>query len=1019
VSNPTRLIGLLAALLTLLVLAPVADAEFSSTPAPGLVTDGPVEALASSGDNIYLGGSFETVGPRTGVGVQFTPSLSERSTAIPQVSGSGAVITTVISDGAGGWFIGGRFSSVGGVPRTNLAHILANDTVDPHFNPEPHSNQPTAYIQSLVLSGSTLYVAGEFEEIGDQKRSELAGIDTATGLATAFAPEPNGELSCGLTTYEGYVFACGRFQEIGGQKRQFLAELEPGSGDPTSWNPEPSSVPEVSYISPTGVLYLAFYGQFGIESPPRVEHRGIAALQLASEPVQQPTVLSLNPSFGTPGFFYEPPVTSFVQIGTTLYVGGRFNVTEQYEPEYSEEGHLRVMAFNTAENFAVLPFEAAPNNEVTGLAASEGHLYLTGTFSEVDHEPRQGLAEVNPTTAALEGENPKIDGRVDSLAATPTGVYAGGSITTVGGSHRNHLAIIDSATGELEEADPGVDGSVQSLAVDGSTLYVGGGFRNAISSGSGEEWKSRYNLAAFSTSEGKLTSFAPEPNGPVSALAIAGETLYAGGSFNQLHEVSHGPLAAFSTSDGTQESFNPEPNGSVSALTVSSGRLYVGGSFSQLSGESGAPSRNDVAAFDLPGQTLDSSFLPPTLDGSVAALAADESSLYIGGDFNEVGGTYQPRLAALSTTDGSRQEWNPQVSDDVDALALEGTTLYAGGNFNDAGGAIREGVAGLSTSTGTATTFDPEPDFNVSALMLSSSGLYMGGNFNSVGPVDQSYFASFTPVTVTEAEREREEKEERARHEREEKESHGGGSRGGGGGSSSEGSDAGSGSLASSPATFITAGPPYFTTAHTVSFSFSSDTPGVSFRCSIDGGTPFACSSPYTTPSLAAGGHHFVVQAVEGSTIDTAGASASFVVVDSANAAASDPPPVLSAVRVSAKLIRGLKHHPAYGFSFTLSKAASVTISLERVERVACGHHQKCTRKVPAGVMTMSEPAGTDHVSFDGNIQGRALLAGSYVAGLIADDPAALSSAPASVSFKIVAAHRAKAHPRTKRRRRG
>jgi hypothetical protein len=1013
VSAPTRLIGLLAALLALLALAPVADADFSSTPAPGLVTDGPVEALATSGNNLYLGGSFETVGPRTGVGLQFNSSLSERSTSIPQVSGSGAVITTVISDGSGGWFIGGRFTSVGGVARTNLAHILANDTVDPHFNPEPKGQQQNAYVQSLVLSGSTLYVAGQFEEIGGQTRKGLAGIDTATGLATAFAPEPNGEVSCGLTTYAGYVFACGIFTGIGGQTRRYLAELEPSSGNATSWNPEPSSRPAASYISPTGVLYLGYVGEFAIQ--PHVEHQAIAALQLAGEPVQQPTVLPFNPRFGTPGFFYEFPVTSFAQIGTTLYVGGRFTSTQKYEPEFSEEGHKRVIAFNTAENYAVLPFEAAPNNEVTALAASEGHLYMTGTFSEVGSEPRQGLAEVNPTTAALEGENPKIDGRVDSMAATATSVYAGGSITTVDGSARHHLAIIDAATGELEQADPAVEGSVQSLAVDGSTLYVGGSFRNAT--GSGEGSHGRNNLAAFSTSDGTLTSFAPEPNGTVSALAIAGETLYAGGSFNKLNEVVHGSLAAFSTSDGTTESFNPEPNGSVNALTVSSGRLYAGGSFSQLSGEAGTPTRNDVAAFDLPGQTLDTGFIPPTLDGSVLALAADESSVYIGGDFNEVGGTYRPRLAALSAAGGSRQEWNPEVSDDVDALALEGTTLYAGGNFNDAGGAVREGVAGLSTSTGAATTFDPEPNFNVSALAISSSSLYMGGSFNSVGPVDQSYFASFTPVSLTEAEREREEKEERARQEREEKEGRGGGGTGGGG-SSSEGSDAGSGSLASSPATFITAGPPYFTTAHTVTFSFSSDTPGVSFRCSIDGGTPFACASPYTTPSLAAGGHRFVVQAVEGSTIDTAGANASFVVVEPGSAPASDPPPALTAVRVSAKLIRGHRRHPAYGFSFTLSKAASVTISLERVERVACGHHRTCTWKVAAGVMTVSEPAGPDHVSFDGNIQGRALLAGSYVASLIADDPAAISSAPARVSFKIVAARKA-SHSHVSGRRRG
>lgn len=996
-------------------LAPGARASFDSIPAESLVTDGPVQAFAVSGETLYLGGSFSTIGPRTGLGVPFSSDLSTRDKSAPQVSGLNGSIYTTVSDGAGGWYVGGAFTSVGGLARKDLAHVLANDTVDPTFRPEPNGA-----VRELELSGSTLYVGGQFETIAGQTRHGLAALETTGGAATAFNPLPEsdaayeGEFLCGLAVDGSYIFVCGGFSEIGGQKRNGLALLNTSDGSATAWNPENRDRPERIYLA-GGVLYVGIYGEFLIEptklnrfnEPKRVYHESVAALKLAPDVTAQPEVLVFNPQFRTPGYFSEQPVTSFLQVGSTLYIGGRFVATEEYgetpsgESTFSEEPHDRVVAFNTAANYAVVPFEPSPNGEVVALAADAGHLYLAGNFSEVGGKPRQDLAAVNPTSAALEGTaNPEIDGRVDALAATESAVYVGGTITTVGGATRHNLAAIDTATGTLEEFDPSVDGPVSSLAASASTLYVGGGFRNATGAVSGEESHSRLNLAAFETTDGALTSFDPEPNATVTALALSGATLFAGGSFGELHGVKHGSLAAFSTAGGSTEAFNPEPNGAVNALTVSSGKLYAAGSFSELGGLSGTPKVDDLAAFELPGEELDASFVSPSFDGSLFAVAADSSSVYVGGDFNNVGGTYQPRLAALEASDGAMRAWNPEVSNDVESLLLDGSTLYAGGIFGNAGGAPRPGVAGLSTTTGGATPFDPQPGADVRALAIGPSALYIGGTFSEVGGLNDTYFATLPSGSLA---------EEEARYKTGESSPEE---------SSSEGSDAGAASLAGTPGTFITGGPSFYTSARTATFTFASEVEGATFRCSLDGSAMSDCSSPYATGTLALGAHRFVVAAVAPSgTVDLTGASESFVVVEPSAATAGssvDLAPVLSHVKLPGRIARlsPAKGHrqkrlaPAL-LSFSSSKAATVTITLRRAVGITCPRHprhRRCTRMFAAGKITLKAHAGSNRVIFAGTIGGKTLRTGLYSATLVARDAESVSSKPVTVSFHLLAA---------------
>src|SRR4029453_13630285 len=72
--------------------------------------NGPVSALALSGNTLYVGGSFPGVGPVTGSFAALDRGTGSPGSAFPKVDGE---VFAVASDGAGGWFVGGRFTPVG------------------------------------------------------------------------------------------------------------------------------------------------------------------------------------------------------------------------------------------------------------------------------------------------------------------------------------------------------------------------------------------------------------------------------------------------------------------------------------------------------------------------------------------------------------------------------------------------------------------------------------------------------------------------------------------------------------------------------------------------------------------------------------------------------------------------------------------------------------------------------------------------------------------------------------------
>jgi hypothetical protein len=167
-----------------------AAAAFSSVPDVRIQTNGAVSAIAQSADRTYFGGSFTRAGVPIGFGASLAPGSGAPDYSFAKPNDA---VYTAISDGAGGWFIGGTFTTVGNIPRSRLAHLLADGTVDPAFNPTmgSHSIGPRgADVRALALDGTTLYAGGDFDRVGTGAnmvtRNFLAAIDVTTGQPTSF-----------------------------------------------------------------------------------------------------------------------------------------------------------------------------------------------------------------------------------------------------------------------------------------------------------------------------------------------------------------------------------------------------------------------------------------------------------------------------------------------------------------------------------------------------------------------------------------------------------------------------------------------------------------------------------------------------------------------------------------------------------------------------------------------------------------------------------------------------------------
>jgi large repetitive protein len=143
-------------------------------------------------------------------------------------------------------------------------------------------------------------------------------------------------------------------------------------------------------------------------------------------------------------------------------------------------------------------------------------------------------------------------------------------------------------------------------------------------------------------------------------------------------------------------------------------RVFIAGNFTSLANTI-APTTTinqaNLASYNLQTGLIDTSFRP-TFNGGVTAVEAspDGTKLFVGGSFSTVNGVAKQKVASLNLTTGAPLTtfgFSNSTNNQVTALAASNSTLYVGGRFSRVNGVLLRGLAAVNAASGAVDqTFD-------------------------------------------------------------------------------------------------------------------------------------------------------------------------------------------------------------------------------------------------------------------------------------------------------------------------
>jgi hypothetical protein len=630
------------------------------------VVNGPIDALAAFGDDLYLGGMFTAHRPYYTPGFVMIDKASGQiiNSACNFFQGFGSDVVSMTANSTH-IFISTTRTTYEGQPIQGLIKVSISDcSLDKTFTLTTGFNQPPL---ALLLDGNELFVGGEFATYRGASMVGLAKLDVVTGN-----PDPLFQMGAGfnagarvdfLVADGNHVYPAGYFFNYQGVVTPSLAKISKSSGAldvAFSAGGGLSSLPTAVHLS-DGFLYVA------VDYSP--SYRGVAFGGLAKIDT---TTGALDTTFSQAlGFGFtllSTRVNSIDSDATHVYVGGGFigyrGVGVRYLAKLSKTDGSVDTSFTSAT--------VMPNSDVNHILRDGNRLLVAGNLTSY-----RGVSVDSLMAVSL------VDGSV---------VYGGGASA---GLYRSRNGML----------------GVTRLVSNGSALLLTGrfDFYGGVRTGTLAKVKaSDYSLdpqfhsgQAFGVQVLGL-KFINESLYVVSAASTP--VSYRGTSVTGVFKVNgvSGQLdTVFSQANNT--------NGRVVAVETDGTSLYIGGWFSQYRGASAAR----VAKVDLVTGAMDSAFnVGSGANSTVEIIKHINGGLYVGGQFQTFNGVNTGSLAKLSPQTGAVDlVFNsapgfsvPSSISTISSLTLVGSDLVVSGTFMQyRGNAISSGVLQINSVNGSPT----------------------------------------------------------------------------------------------------------------------------------------------------------------------------------------------------------------------------------------------------------------------------------------------------------------------------
>ena len=214
---------------------------------PGTGADGPVLALAVQSDGkLVLGGQFTSLNgiPRSNI-ARLNSDGSVDSSFDP---GAGVVaenfstVNTVALQPDGKVLIGGFFTNFNGMPRRHVARLGSNGSLDATFAPTVDVTGAgiLAGVNSVVVDSSgRILLGGDFTGVNGLARTNIARINSNGSVDTSFDPGTGADFAVNTLAVQanGKVVIGGFFTRVNGTARNYVARLNSNGGVDGEFNP--------------------------------------------------------------------------------------------------------------------------------------------------------------------------------------------------------------------------------------------------------------------------------------------------------------------------------------------------------------------------------------------------------------------------------------------------------------------------------------------------------------------------------------------------------------------------------------------------------------------------------------------------------------------------------------------------------------------------------------------------------------------------------------------------------------